>query len=170
MKVYVCIKHVPNTAAKITLEGSTAYDESVKFVVNPYDEFAVEEGLKLADGDDVVVVCVGKESAAGTMRASLAMGATRGILVTVGEQFISSGVTAQAIVKAIQADGEPMKLTRKGDRGAPHSTLPAMRITHRGQSMVLINPSRALVVLRLAEQIHRHQRNMICRAKIAQLY
>ena len=47
MKIYVCIKHVPNTAAKITLEGTTAYDESVKFVVNPYDEFAVEEGLKM---------------------------------------------------------------------------------------------------------------------------
>ncbi len=107
MKVYVCIKHVPNTAAKITLEGSTAYDESVKFVVNPYDEFAVEEGLKLADGDEVILVCVGKETAVSTMRSALAMGASRGLLVTVGEQFISSGVAAQAIVKAIQADGEP---------------------------------------------------------------
>ncbi|MCH7534508.1 MAG: electron transfer flavoprotein subunit beta/FixA family protein [Bacteroidetes bacterium] len=108
MKIYVCIKHVPNTAAKITLDGSTSYDESVKFVVNPYDEFALEEALKIAGADgEVVLVCVGKEAAVSTMRSALAMGAHRGILVKVSDQFVASGVAAQAIVKAIQQDGEP---------------------------------------------------------------
>ncbi len=37
MRIYVCVKHVPDTAAKITITGDMGYDSQVKFVANPFD-------------------------------------------------------------------------------------------------------------------------------------
>ena len=45
MKITVCMKHVPDTAANIRPVGGAAFDESVKFIVNPYDEYAIEQAL-----------------------------------------------------------------------------------------------------------------------------
>ncbi len=108
MQIYVCVKHVPDTAAKITVVDGTGFAESCKFIVNPYDEYAVEEGVELkkqAGGGEVVIVTVGKESAVSTMRTALALGADRGILVTTDAQFVDSGLTSQALKKAIEQDG-----------------------------------------------------------------
>ena len=41
MQTYVCVKHVPDTAAKITVVGGTGFAETCKFIVNPYDEYGV---------------------------------------------------------------------------------------------------------------------------------
>jgi electron transfer flavoprotein beta subunit len=108
MKIYVCVKHVPDTAAKITVVGDSGFAESCKFIVNPYDEYAVEEGVQLvkaAGGGEVIIVTVGKESAVNTMRAALALGADRGILVKTDAQFLDSGLTSRALQKAIEQDG-----------------------------------------------------------------
>ena len=53
MKIYVCVKHVPDTAAKITIIGNNQIDEAVTFIINPYDENAIEAaaGLKKQIGD-----------------------------------------------------------------------------------------------------------------------
>ena len=110
MKIYVCVKHVPDTAAKITVVDGTGFSETCKFIVNPYDEYAVEEAVQLtkqADEGEVVIVTVGKESAVNTMRAALALGADRGILVKTDVQFVDSSLTAQALKKAIEQDGSP---------------------------------------------------------------
>ena len=110
MKIYVCVKHVPDTAAKITVVGGTGFAETCKFIVNPYDEYGVEEAVQLvkqAASGEVVVVTVGKESALITMRAALALGADRGILVKIDAQFLDSALTSQALKKAIEQDGAP---------------------------------------------------------------
>ena len=110
MKIYVCVKHVPDTAAKITVVGGTGFAETCKFIVNPYDEYGVEEAVQLikqAGSGEVVVVTVGKESALTTMRAALAQGADRGILVKTEAQFLDSALTSQALKKAIEQDGSP---------------------------------------------------------------
>jgi electron transfer flavoprotein beta subunit len=110
MKIYVCVKHVPDTAAKITVVGGTGFAETCKFIVNPYDEYGVEEAVQLVKQDasgEVVVVTVGKESALITMRAALALGADRGILVKIDAQFLDSALTSQALKKAIEQDGAP---------------------------------------------------------------
>jgi len=110
MKIYVCVKHVPDTAARITVVDGTGFAETCKFIVNPYDEYAVEEAVQLvkqaADGE-VVIVTVGRESAVTTMRAALALGADRGILVKTDFQFLDSAITARALQKAIEQDGSP---------------------------------------------------------------
>ena len=106
----MCVKHVPDTAAKITVVGGTGFAETCKFIVNPYDEYGVEEAVQLvkhAGSGEVVIVTVGKESALMTMRSALALGADRGILVKTNRHFLDSAITSQALHKAIEQDGSP---------------------------------------------------------------
>jgi len=109
MQIYVCVKHVPDTAIPIKITGKNSFDESVNFVVNPYDEFAVEQAVQIKEkqGGEVVVVTVGKEAAMKSVRSALAVGADRGILIKTDASFLDSAVVAQAIRKAIEQDGKP---------------------------------------------------------------
>ena len=110
MNIYVCVKHVPDTAANIKVVGDNGFDDkNCKFIVNPYDEYALEEAVSLAEkqGGEVVVVCVGQPAAEKTLRSALAMGAHRAILVKTGGQFLDSALTARALKGAIEADGQP---------------------------------------------------------------
>ena len=110
MQIYVCVKHVPDTAAKITVVGGTGFAETCKFIVNPYDEYGVEEAVaqvKKAGSGEVIVVTVGKESALVTIRAALAQGADRGILVKTESHFLDSALTSRVLQKAIEQDGSP---------------------------------------------------------------
>ncbi|UCD78629.1 MAG: electron transfer flavoprotein subunit beta/FixA family protein [Desulfobacterales bacterium] len=109
MKIYVCVKHVPDSAAKITIVGNNQIDESVTFLMNPYDEHAIEEAtiLKEKVGQaEIVAVTVGKADAANTLQSALAMGADRGILVTT-ENRPDSLLIARALKAAIMQDGRP---------------------------------------------------------------
>jgi electron transfer flavoprotein beta subunit len=109
MQIYVCAKHVPDTAANIRITGETGFDDGAcKFVVNPYDEYAVEQAVQIVEkqGGEVVIVTVGRKAAAATIRAAMAMGAHRGILITTDSQFLDSQVTARALAAAIEKDGK----------------------------------------------------------------
>lgn len=110
MRIYVCVKHVPDTAARITVTGGNGFAETCKFIPNPYDEYGVEEAVQLvgkAGSGEVVVVTVGKDAAGASMRAALALGAARGILVRTEAQFLDSRTTALALKAAIERDGTP---------------------------------------------------------------
>jgi electron transfer flavoprotein beta subunit len=109
MQIYVCVKHVPDTAANIRIVGDKAFDDGAcKFIANPYDEYAVEQAVQLVEqnGGEVIVVTLGKPVAVATIRAAMAMGAHRGILVTVADQFVDSQTTAKAMAAAIGQDGK----------------------------------------------------------------
>src|SRR5258707_1653948 len=86
MKIAVCIKRVPDseTRVKIAADGKTIDEAGVKFVMNPYDEFAVEEALRRkekAGAGEVAVFCLGPAAAQETIRTALATGAYRGVLL-----------------------------------------------------------------------------------------
>jgi len=86
VKIAVCIKRVPDTETRIKVgaDGKSIEEAGVKFVLNPYDEFAVEEALRLkekAGSGEVVVLSLGSDPAQETIRTALAMGADRGILL-----------------------------------------------------------------------------------------
>ncbi len=85
MKIVVCVKYVPDTAikVKITPDGKAVNLADVSFVVNPYDEFAVEEAIRIKEksGAEVIVLGAGAEKATAGLRTCLAMGADSGILV-----------------------------------------------------------------------------------------
>jgi electron transfer flavoprotein beta subunit len=109
MKIYVCVKHVPDSAAKITIVGKNQIDESVTFLMNPYDEHAIEEAARLKKkvGDaEIIAVTLGKADAASTLQSALAMGADRGILITT-DLIPDSMATAGALKAAIDQDGRP---------------------------------------------------------------
>jgi electron transfer flavoprotein beta subunit len=85
MKIVVCVSHVPDTATKIKVgeDNKTIDPNGVTYIINPYDEFAVEEALKTKEslGGEVVVVSVGTDKAKETIRKALAMGADSGVLL-----------------------------------------------------------------------------------------
>lgn len=87
MKSIVCVKRVPDTEARIRIAGDgTSVDPAgIKFVLNPYDEFAVEAGLKhreAAGTGEVTVLTVGGADSGETLRGALAMGADAAVLLT----------------------------------------------------------------------------------------
>jgi electron transfer flavoprotein beta subunit len=109
MIIYVCVKHVPDSAASITIEGETGINEKITFLLNPYDEHAVTEAAKIKAASpeaEVVAVCLGKPAAENTLRSAMAMGADRSILIE-SEQTHDSIVTARALAAAIRSDGPP---------------------------------------------------------------
>jgi electron transfer flavoprotein beta subunit len=85
MKLVACINHVPDTAAKINIaaDGKTIDKTGVTFVISPYDEFAVEECLRLKEknGGDVTVLSLGGDAHKETLRKALAMGADKAVLL-----------------------------------------------------------------------------------------
>jgi electron transfer flavoprotein beta subunit len=86
VKSIVCVKRVPDTETRIRIAGDgVSIDRSgVKFVLNPYDEFAVEAALKQKEGagsGEVAVLTVGAADSAETLRTALAMGADRATLL-----------------------------------------------------------------------------------------
>jgi len=109
MKIIVCVKHVPDTAANIKVEGDNGFNQSVKFVMNPYDEYGVEEAVRTVkqNGGEVVVVSVGGPGAVNTLRSALAVGADRGILVKTDAQILDSATTVMALKAVIEQDGVP---------------------------------------------------------------
>ncbi len=109
MKIMVCVKHVPDTAANIKVVGENGFNETVKFVINPYDEYAVEEAVRTVqqNGGEVVAISIGRPGAVNTLRSALAVGADRGILVKTDAQLLDSAITAQALKTIIEKDGRP---------------------------------------------------------------
>lgn len=110
MRIYACIKHVPDTASNIRPLGEPVFDETIKFIMNPYDEHALEQALQTREktGDsEVIAVTVGREAAVATLRTALAMGADRGILVKTDVYFTDSLETAHLLRQAIERDGSP---------------------------------------------------------------
>jgi len=112
MKIVVCIKQVPDTTTRVQIASDgTSWDEKgVTFIVNPYDEFAVEEALKLKEshGGEVILVCIGPARATEAIRTCLAMGADKAIHVCdPAAQDSDSLGTAKILAKVIaplQAD------------------------------------------------------------------
>jgi len=79
MKIAVCVKQVPDTETriKIAADGRGIVDSDVNWVVSPYDEFAIEEALRIkeAKGGEVVLLSLGPERVVTAIRSGLAMGA-----------------------------------------------------------------------------------------------
>ena len=86
MNVVVLLKQVPDTESliEINADGSDIKTDNLKWIVNPYDEMAVEEGLRVRErlgGGKVTVLSAGPERAAAAVRTALAMGADEGVLI-----------------------------------------------------------------------------------------
>lgn len=86
MKIAVCLKRVPDTASKIRIgdDGKAIDPSDVQYIISSYDEFAVEEAIRLKEhlgGGTVTVICLGPAQAQQNLRQALAMGADDGVLL-----------------------------------------------------------------------------------------
>ena len=102
MNIIVCLKQTFDTEAKIELKDGGIATQGVKYIINPYDEFAVEEALKIkeAQGGEVTVISVGTDQAQEALRQALAMGADKAVLVESPQS--DEYAVAKAIAKAIE--------------------------------------------------------------------
>jgi electron transfer flavoprotein beta subunit len=110
LNIFVCIKQVPDTETKITpnADGSFIETSSIKWIMNPYDEFAVEQALvtkQANSGSTVTVVRVGGVKDTEALRTAMAMGADESFLVE-GDDNLDSYMTAKAIKGAIEKSGK----------------------------------------------------------------
>lgn len=109
MNIYVCIKQVPDTEATILVkDGKSINEANVKWIVSPYDEYAVEEALKLKEklpGSSVTALCLGPERVHNALRTALAMGADRAVQVDCSVALDNQN-TARALAHVIGADKE----------------------------------------------------------------
>ena len=104
MKIVVCVKQTVDTAAEIAVEQGVISWGDTPLVLNPWDEFAVEEGLRLreAHGGSVTALTVGAESAQDALRSALAMGADNAVRISdSGLEFADSLVISTVLAAAI---------------------------------------------------------------------
>lgn len=110
LKIVVLVKHVPDTETKIRLAGGgKSLDESeFSYMLNPYDEFAVEEAIKTQQkfGGESVVISMGPARVQESLRKSLAMGIDRAIWVNTegGPAYLDSWCVANALTTVLKAE------------------------------------------------------------------
>ena len=122
MKILVFVKHVPDTETRIKMSGgalkAASLDESdFKYMVNPYDEFAIEEALAIkakVNAEEIVVASLGPTRCQEAIRKALAMGADSGIWIStegVAESSIDSSVVAAALAQVARDVNAQLILT-----------------------------------------------------------
>jgi len=120
VNIIVCLKQVPDTETQIKVrsDGKSIVTDDIKWVMNPYDEYGVEEALRIKEkfGGEVTVVGLGPKRVTESIRTALAMGADKGILVSdealEGSDSLSVAKALAAAIKELDYD-----LIFSGQRG-----------------------------------------------------
>lgn len=106
MNSIVCIKRVPDTETRVRVadNGRMIETRDANYVLNPYDEFAVEEAVRIKErfGGEVTVICLGSDEATAIIRNALAIGADRGVLLKTADMELDSLSVATALATAIK--------------------------------------------------------------------
>ncbi|MDQ0230976.1 electron transfer flavoprotein subunit beta/FixA family protein [Metabacillus malikii] len=89
MNIYVLMKRTFDTEEKIFIKDGQISEEEAEFIINPYDEYAIEEAITLRDehGGEVTVVTVGNEDSEKQLRTALAMGCDKAVLINIEEDL-----------------------------------------------------------------------------------
>jgi electron transfer flavoprotein beta subunit len=109
LKIVVCVKQTPDTAATITVDDGKISWGDAPLVLNPWDEFAVEEALRINEehGGEVIALSLGSEDAKEALKQALAMGCDQAILVSdPALAGVDSLVASLALSKAIETVGD----------------------------------------------------------------
>jgi electron transfer flavoprotein beta subunit len=114
LKIVVCIKRTPDTETKIRLggDGASIDPDGVKFIISPYDEFAIEAALQMKEsaGDgEVILLSMGAEDTQETLRQGLAMGADGAVLLK-GDPGVDALATAKALAAELTEMGPSLVL------------------------------------------------------------
>jgi len=117
MNIYVLLKRTFDTEEKINIQGGTIQEDGAEFIINPYDEYAVEEAIQIRDaqGGEVTVVSVGSEEAEKQLRTALAMGADKAVLINIEEDVEKADQFTTAKVLAEFLKGKEVDLILAGN-------------------------------------------------------
>ena len=118
MNIFVLMKQVPDTETKIRIRAGGAGIETndIKWVINPYDEFAIEEAIKTKDkikAGAVTVVTVGPDRVVESLRTALAMGCDNAVHVKTDADFSDGFVAAQALAAVCKKQNAELIFTGK---------------------------------------------------------
>ena len=106
MKIIVCVKQVPDTNVLIKVRegGEGIVTDGLAYVVNPYEEYAVEEALRIKEklGGEVIVISLGPERVVEAIRTCLAMGADHAIHLPESDDNLDPLATARVLAEAIK--------------------------------------------------------------------
>ncbi len=146
MNIFVCVKQVPDTETKVTPNSDKSFIEtsSIKWIMNPYDEFAVEQALLVKQANpaaNVTVVRVGSVKDTEALRTAMAMGADDAILVEANDNLDSYSI-AKALKGAIDKSGKKADLILTGKQAIDDDCLQVPQIL----AQMLNMPSVAVVV------------------------
>jgi electron transfer flavoprotein beta subunit len=132
MRLIVCVKQVPDTETRIRIapEGAAIVESDVNWIVSPYDEFAIEEALRIreAKGGDVVLLALGPDRVQQALRSGLAMGADSALhLKDAAFDAADSLGVARALAAAVKSLA-PFDLVLAGQQGmgGDHSQVPGL--------------------------------------------
>ncbi|MER2089142.1 MAG: electron transfer flavoprotein subunit beta/FixA family protein [Sporosarcina sp.] len=103
MNIYVLVKRTFDTEEKITIANGKIAEDGAEFIINPYDEYAIEEAIQVRDANDgeVTVITIGGEDAEKQLRTALAMGADKAVLINTEDdldemdEFTSAKIIAE---------------------------------------------------------------------------
>ena len=112
MKVMVCLKQVPHQDARLDVnaDGTWIQEDNIKFEINSYDTYAVEEALRLKDAgsaDEVVVVSIGPDRVTQALRTALGMGADRAVHINDPDAETSDALGVAKILAAVAKEESP---------------------------------------------------------------
>src|SRR6201995_3102032 len=130
MNIVVCVKQVPDTAVERTLIGEGTLDRaSLDGLINELDEYAIEEGLKIAEaqGGEVTILSMGPEKAAESIRKALSMGADKAVhVVDDGLAGSDALATSLALAEALKQVGFDLVILGSESTDARTGVVPAM--------------------------------------------
>lgn len=130
MNIAVCIKQVPDTETRIKISGDKKWIEEreINFILNPYDEFAVEEALKVkeAHGGEVTILSLGPERVTTAIRNALAMGADKAIHLKTDRNPHDPIIVAQNLATALKEGNYDLIFLGKQAIDDDHAQMPAL--------------------------------------------
>jgi len=130
VNIAVCIKQVPDTETKIKIanDNKSINEDGIKWIVNPYDEFAIEEALKIVEkfGGEVTIISVGPSTIEKSIREALAMGAHHAIRIETPQIPFDPVVTSSALASVLKEGNFDLIFLGQRAIDADHSQVTSM--------------------------------------------
>lgn len=128
MNIAVCVKQTPDTTTQIKInDNSSVVEDGIQWIINPYDEFAIEEALQLKEkhGGEVTIISLGPARVDKTIREALAMGAQKAIRINTDEMPEDPGVIAAALANVLKQGNYDIIFTGRQAIDDDHAQIPS---------------------------------------------
>ncbi|CAM3924021.1 electron transfer flavoprotein subunit beta/FixA family protein [Lederbergia lenta] len=117
MNIYVIMKRTFDTEEKISISNGKIDEDGAEFIINPYDEYAIEEAIRVRDehSGEVTIVTVGDEDAEKQLRTALAMGADKAVLINIEDDIEETDQYTVAAILGEYLKGQKVDLILAGN-------------------------------------------------------